>query len=202
MNQLEFVLRKISADLDRFGVSWAIVGGFAVSARAEPRFTRDVDVVVAVAGDDEAEAIVSRLSGRGYRLVAMIEQDSVGRLATVRLVSTGTGSGIVVDVLFASSGIEREVAEAAESIELVPGLIVPVARTGHLVALKLLARDDDTRPQDHVDLVALLGSADDSDLALAADGVELIRRRGFDRGRDLAAALRALVATHGGSPTC
>lgn len=53
MNQVELALRRIAAELDLLQVSWAVVGGFAVSARAEPRFTRDVDVAVAVGGDDE-----------------------------------------------------------------------------------------------------------------------------------------------------
>jgi predicted nucleotidyltransferase len=195
MNLLEAVLHRVADDLAALGVSWAVVGGFAVSARAEPRFTRDVDVAVAVAGDDEAEATISRLTARGYRLIAMTEQDAVGRLATVRLVPTGTGDegDIVVDVLFASSGIEPEIAAAAEAVELVPGLVVPVAQIGHLIALKLLARDDESRPQDRVDLLALRDAAGAADLDIAAEGVEQIRDRGFDRGRDLSSALSALL---------
>jgi hypothetical protein len=166
MNLVEAVLRRLAEDLLELGVSWAVVGGFAVSARAEPRFTRDVDVAVAVAGDDEAEATIGRLTARGYRLIAMTEQDAVGRLATVRLVPAGTGDegDIVVDVLFASS------------------------------ALKLLARDDESRPQDRVDLLALRDAAGAADLDIAAEGVEQIRDRGFDRGRDLDNALSALLA--------
>jgi hypothetical protein len=45
LNVLEAALRRVSADLTRPDVQWALIGGFAVSARAEPRFTRDVDVV-------------------------------------------------------------------------------------------------------------------------------------------------------------
>ncbi len=63
--------------------------------------------------------------------------------------------GRVVDVLFASSGIEPEIVRSAEAIEILPGLVVPVARTGHLIALKLLARDDESRPQDLADLRSL-----------------------------------------------
>jgi hypothetical protein len=39
--------------------------------------------------------------------------------------------------------------------EIVPGLSQPSATTGHLIAPKLLARDDQTRPQDFMDLRAL-----------------------------------------------
>lgn len=56
---------------------------------------------------------------------------------------------MVVDVLFASSGIEPELVRAAEPIEVLPSLTVPVARTGHLIAVKLLARDDERVNADH-----------------------------------------------------
>jgi Nucleotidyl transferase AbiEii toxin, Type IV TA system len=110
VNAVEAALRRISADLERNQQKWALVGGFAVSARAEPRFTRDVDVAVAVSDDQEAESLVRSLMAVGYRLLASVEQDAVGRLATVRLihVSSGGEQGVLVDVLFASSGIEPE----------------------------------------------------------------------------------------------
>lgn len=99
---------------------------------------------------------------------------------------------IVVDVLFAGSGVEPEIVEAAELIEVVPGLTVPVATTGHLMALKVLARDDETRPQDLADLRALLAVGTAEDLDLARTTLAMITRRGSHRDRDLAAALDAL----------
>src|SRR2546430_14290817 len=92
MNVVEAALRRIADDLARHQQSWALVGGFAVSARAEPRFTH--------------------------------------RLATARPASVAAHSDgdVVVDVLFASSGIEPEIVAAAELIEITPGL-VPEAGT-------------------------------------------------------------------------
>jgi hypothetical protein len=75
MNVLEAALRRVAADLTRYGRNWAIVGGFAVSARAEPRFTRDIDVAVAVAGDADSEALVRSLILDGYRPLACIFRD-------------------------------------------------------------------------------------------------------------------------------
>jgi hypothetical protein len=74
------------------------------------------------------------------------------------------------------------------------GLRLPVARLGHLLALKLLARDDETRPQVFVDLRALLARADDGELDRARRAIALITERGYARGRDLDAALDALVS--------
>jgi predicted nucleotidyltransferase len=101
--------------------------------------------------------------------------------------------GPVVDLLFASSGIEPEIIEAAESLELLPGLHLPVATIGHLIALKVLARDDVERPQDIVDLRALARRASDSERRRAREAVALIHARGYHRDRDLEAALREFL---------
>jgi len=170
-----------------------------VSARTEPRLTRDADVAVLVADDRDAEALVRDLQARGWRIVAAIEQNVAGRLATVRLALAEDVGGAVVDLLFASSGIEPEVVAAADWIEVLPGLTVPVARLGHLIALKVLARDDRTRPQDRVDLAALFARADAADLGQARESLALVTRRGFQRGRDLQAGLDAAVGELRGS---
>lgn len=63
---------------------------------------------------------------------------------------------MVTDLLFAMSGIEAEVVREAERIEVLPGVIIPVASSSHLIALKVLSRDDTDPPQDRMDLIALL----------------------------------------------
>ncbi len=146
-----------------------------------------------VDGDPAAEELVRSLLVEGYGVFSSVEHDS-GRLATVRLTRTSRGAEVIVDLLFASSGIEPEIAEAAERLEIAPGLVVPVATVGHLIALKILARDDVTRPQDLADLRALITSAAPHDLSLADDAVRLIKARGFNRDRDLHKALQDLVA--------
>jgi predicted nucleotidyltransferase len=197
VNHLEAVLRAAALDLADLGLRWALVGGLAVSARTEPRFTRDVDLVIAVVGDRDAEQAVHALHQRGYRVQTLVEQEAAGRLATARLVPRGEdAAGIVLDVLFASSGIEPEIADAADVLEILPGLRVPVAGVGHLLALKLLSRDDRTRPQDRVDLAQLLRAAGRADLEVARGAVALIHARGFQRDRDLARDLEQLI-THG-----
>jgi predicted nucleotidyltransferase len=194
VNRLETALRTVADDLTSLGHRWALVGGLAVSARTEPRFTRDIDLVVAVPGDRDAEQVVHALQQRGYRIDVLVEQEAVGRLATARLLTrSGDDASPVLDVLFASSGVEPEIVEAADLLEVLPGLHVPVAGIGHLLALKLLSRDDRTRPHDRVDLVQLFRAATPDDLDVARQTVALIRARGFQRDRDLAADLERLV---------
>ncbi|HYN41749.1 MAG TPA: nucleotidyl transferase AbiEii/AbiGii toxin family protein [Thermoanaerobaculia bacterium] len=195
MTSLEAALRNAARALRAAGLRWAVVGGLAVSARAEPRTTRDVDLAVAVDDDAAAEAALYRLQVHGLSVVSVVEQTARHRLATARLHSSDERiRGIFVDLLFASSGIEPEVVNRAEEIELVPGLSVPVARTGHLVALKALARNDRDRPQDLDDIRALLREATTEDVDEARDAVRLIEERGFARGRKLSAELEDLLA--------
>ena len=82
---------------------------------------------------------------------------------------------------------------AANVLDVLPGLRLPVATTGHLIALKLLARDDISRPQDAADLRALTRAADAADLHVARDAVTLIEQRGYHRGRAIGDALDALM---------
>jgi predicted nucleotidyltransferase len=191
---LESVLRRVHRDLTDARIAFALVGGLAVSARTEPRFTRDADFAVALPGDAEAEALIHNLRGQGYLVHAVVEQDAGGRLATVRLSESPQAEAPMVDLLFASSGIELEVVAEAEVIELLPGLAIAVARTGHLMALKLLARDDLSRPQDQADLRALLRVAGLDELARAREAVTLITARGYHRDRDLVSALDRMLS--------
>ena len=200
MTPLESVLRRIHADLIDARVSCALIGGLAVSARTEPRFTRDADLAVALAGDAAAETLILDLRARDYLIDAVVEQHAVGRLATVRLIVSQVPQAPVVDLLFASSGIEAEVVAEAEPLDLLPKLRLGVARTGHLIALKVLSRDDETRPQDLVDLRALLRVATSVELARARRALTLIAARGYHRGRDLLTEMSSLGDSRPGVP--
>jgi predicted nucleotidyltransferase len=190
---LEAALRRLVERLAAAQVAFAVVGGLAVSSRTEPRFTRDADLCVSVEDDRQAESLIQRLRDDGYAIRALVEQDAAGRIATVRLGRPqAEPEDVVLVLLLASSGIEGEVVTGAESLELFDGLSVPVATVPALIALKLLARDDVRRPQDRMDLVALMGVASATDLAEARRLAALIAERGYARGRDLSAALDAL----------
>ena len=190
MNHLEFLLEQLAALLEDQSQPWALVGGLAVSVRTEPRFTRDIDFAVAVADDTEAEALVFSLGAAGFRALATVEQQETHRLATARMAPSGDQpQGLMLDLLFASSGIEAEVCAEAERLEVFPDVRVPVAQLHHLMALKVLARDDQTRPQDAADLRQLIASAQAPDLEAACDAVRLIEARGFNRSRNLVEAL-------------
>jgi hypothetical protein len=198
MVRLEQALIRLSGDLQALGVRWALVGGLAVSFRAEPRTTQDLDVAVVVAGDSEAERIALSLRLRGYRSheVQPFLDNTDGRLSAARLLAPDLSGGleaIGVDLLFASSGVEAEVVTAAEIRAVLPGLYLPVSTIGHLIALKVLAG----RNKDKTDVQSLLQHASLEELQRARETLELIERRGFHRGKDLQAELARLLAFEG-----
>ena len=194
MIRFEKALTRLETDLRGVQIRWALIGGLAVSLRAEPRTTRDIDLAVVVSGDRQAEEVAKTLLFRGYREIesgGVLEQKDVNRLAGVRFLTPGTEeSAVGVDLLFASSGIESEIAAAAERLSILPGLYLPVARIGHLIALKVLAGRD----KDRADLRLLLDHAGPLDLQMAREALVLIDRRGYHRGKDLMVELARFLS--------
>lgn len=185
----ERALATAAAELVAAGQRFALVGGLAVSVRAEVRFTRDVDFAVAVGADAEAESLVYRLRERGYRAVASVEHETRRRLSTVRLLSP---EGVKIDLLFASSGVELEIVTRALPVAL-PGLgPIPVARAEELLVMKVLSMTD-RRLQDRLDARQLLAHNPELDLDDVRRTLRTVKERGFDRDQDLEAKLDELL---------
>jgi predicted nucleotidyltransferase len=88
----------------------------------------------------------------------------------------------------------QDICEAAERLEILPGVSVPVAQPGHLVAMKLLSRADH-RLQDEIDLRNLAAVLSMADIELARLAVARIEALGANRGRELVAELARYLAT-------
>jgi hypothetical protein len=189
---LRDLLTHAARDLETADARFAVVGGLAVAVRAMLRTTQDVDLAVAVANDQEAESIATVLIRYGYRPHAEIDQARTQRLATLRLISPHLPDEVpadespLIDLLFASSGIEIETVDAADPTDVLEGAILPTARIPHLIAMKLLS-ESDQRLQDRIDLQHLTAAATDADLAEVPPLLELIAERGFHRDKNLPA---------------
>jgi hypothetical protein len=166
-----------------------------VSLRAEVRFTRDVDVAVQARDDQEVERLVADLRVKGYDIIALVEHDDAKRLATVRLRDP---SGITVDLLTASSGIEAEIVQRATAVTIEGIGPVPVAQAEELLAMKVLSMDA-RRLRDRIDAIRLLELNPDLDLGRVRDDLRLIETRGYGRRQDLSAKLaQVLESARGG----
>lgn len=154
----------------------------------------DVDAVVAVADDEAAEALVAKLRLAGYEVAYEIEQTERSRFAGVRLYPPEmSGRGLLVDILFANCGIEREIVAAAEHQRVVGSLQMPVVALGHLIAMKVLA-EGERRQKDVFDLEGLIPVASDVEIERARAAVRLMQERGFAGSKDLAANLESFIS--------
>ena len=66
MSRLKQATQTVREQLNSMNLQFALVGGLAISTRTEPRFTRDIDVAVAIDEDSAAEQIVIDLRSAGY----------------------------------------------------------------------------------------------------------------------------------------
>jgi len=176
--------------LRSLGHESALVGGVAVSIRARERFTKDIDLAVAVASDAESESLAFAMQRSGFVLKTVVEQEAKRTLATLRFTSpTPSATEPDIDLLCASSGIESEIVAAATPVEIESGVVVPVATTSHLIAMKVLAMREG-RDHDAGDLRALIAIASEEEIRESRDALGLIEARGFDRGKPLREDLR------------
>ncbi|CAI9407864.1 hypothetical protein [Aestuariimicrobium sp. T2.26MG-19.2B] len=183
---IEHALTPIADDVNSLGLPWAVVGGLALCARATPRATADVDIALAVPSDAVAGSVVERMTDAGYVVNESIIHDETKRLATVRLTTPAHLGALPLDLFFASSGVETEVASAATPAEPIAGLALPVATLSHLIAVKFLWRANEKRDRD---LRNLLSCATETDITDARYLLQTITERGYNRGRDLTQGL-------------
>lgn len=181
---LEFALRRLGADLSSREIPWALVGGLAVTLRASPRTTADIDVMVPLPGDPQAESLIGFLISRGWR----VEREFTDREGSVRLRGPLPASE-TVDLMLHVAGIEAEVAAGADFMVVLDHFEAPVASRAALIALKVLAGRD----KDREDLATLLERAEPAEIREARRLLDLIERRGFDRDKDLQSELDRLL---------
>ena len=145
---MQDVLSMLARVLGQAGLSHALIGGHAVNAWLEPRFTADIDLVIAVAA-----AALSRfrqtLAAEGFVVDVEDGAQEPSGPDFVRFVSA---DGLVrVEIQVAKTPFQREVIQRARVDDT--GLCV--ATPEDLIVMKLIAN----RPKDQIDLIGLLGLA-------------------------------------------
>jgi hypothetical protein len=148
VTDLERLLGDAISLLGAAGVRWAVIGGCARNAYAEPRATRDVDFVVEV---DAARfgSLEQALRDRGFERASAVWDpgEPVPDLALYR-----DSLGRRIDLLFAHTDFERSALSRAESLAPFGGLTTHVVTAEDLIVYKLIA----DRPQDRADIAAVV----------------------------------------------
>lgn len=185
--ELVVALGKAVVALEAAGLPHALVGGVAVGARTEPRVTRDVDFVIPVSDDADAELKVLSLQRSGFLVESVFERDG-GRISTVRTRHPAAPE-VFVDFLLSNPRIEAEIVADASRELVVPTVSCPVAQPWHLIAMKVLAN----RRKDQADLGELISRAKPATLGKAKRALHTMSSRGAGPNRDLVAELERHV---------
>lgn len=141
---MDDVFAALARLLDDSGVSYALIGGHAVNAWLEPRFTADIDITVQ-ADVDGIERLKHRLEREGY----VLEREHGGELASgpdfLRFVARDETT---LEVQTAKTQFQSAVIKRSE----VTKGSMRVATPEDLIIMKLIAG----RTKDKLDLVGLV----------------------------------------------
>lgn len=132
--------------LVEFNVRFLVVGGYAVMEYAEPRYTKDLDLLIAT-DPANAEAVFSALAKFGAPLTGLRPSDFTDPDAFYKMGSPP----LRVDVLMSIPGVDFEEAWSDRKEVSMFGIDVPLISKRHLIASKQASG----RPTDLIDLAAL-----------------------------------------------
>lgn len=138
--------KDLLAEFARFGVKYALLGGYAVGYHSKPRATKDLDLLISGL-DDNLSRVASALASFGAPAHVV---ESARTLGATEIAHFGVPP-VRVDLLRSPDGIDAESAIArAESAQL-GELTIPVLTIDDLIANKRAAG----RPQDLADAALL-----------------------------------------------
>jgi hypothetical protein len=132
-------------------VKYLVVGGYAVSFHAQPRATKDLDILIKADGANAA-AVYAALAKFGAPLEGLKSGDFIEKGVFYRMGQPP----LMIDILPEISGVDFDTAwEKRVVVEIDKGLKVFLVDTDSLIASKLAAG----RPEDLADVAALQRAA-------------------------------------------
>lgn len=138
--------RDLLAEFARCAVSYVVLGGYAVGVHAEPRATKDLDLLVSGDGDN-LERVARALGAFGAPRHIV---EAAGRMTPTEIVYLGAPP-VRIDILRSADGIDTEETIARAGSIHVGTLVVPIISRGDLIANKKASG----RAQDLADVAAL-----------------------------------------------
>jgi predicted nucleotidyltransferase len=178
MNGLITQLKKLSLDLNRLDIKWALVGSMACGIYTDPRTTRDIDISVIAKNKNAQEEVIQKLLELGYHSPQILMLVGPTRIIGQRIqMPSEKAISLPIDLIFNSTGIEESIVENAKILEIIHGIKLPVASLGDLIAMKIISQNDSDRLKDRVDLRLLINKALESDLKITRKSLKLIQER-------------------------
>lgn len=143
---LHLDFKDLLAEFARFGVKYAVIGGYAVGYHSKPRATKDLDLLVS--GTDENLHRVARALAAFGAPSEIVRAAST--MAPTDVVYLGSPP-VRVDILRSADGIDTETCLSRVTIADLGELQIPIVALDDLIANKRAA----ARPQDLADVSLL-----------------------------------------------
>lgn len=135
---------SIVKSLDMAGIPYAVVGGLAMAFHDQPRFTRDIDLLVV---SDDISRVSKALEAVGYLAASDPWTFTNSGLTLHRYIKTQGEDHLIVDILVGDQPRHRQIVAAASEQPWSQG-VVRLARKEDLIWMKQQRGSD----QDNVDI--------------------------------------------------
>ncbi len=132
-------------ELNQRGTKYVVVGGFAIIAAGFPRFTGDLDLIVAADAENEAK-VFAALSTLPDNAVRELQPGELQKYNVIRV-----GDEILVDLMRSAGGIDYAEASKDVVVRELDGVPIPFASPRLLWRMKAVTH----REKDKGDLVFL-----------------------------------------------
>lgn len=195
MNSLKQVTKRLIADLNGLNQKFCFVGALAIGARGRVRQTIDADLALFIDKNQDPSQLIDSLINIGYGLNNVYKKKDSKKVSLIRLFAPESDNRLIeLDFLISLCGIENEVVESAEVLEIWPGILAPIASMPSLIAMKARCQDLPERIQDKADLInLLLPFASEKDISSAKTMIKLMQERGFGDGRNIIMSFEKLL---------
>lgn len=129
------LLRRVTAVLEQIKISHLLVGSYGSAAWGEPRFTRDIDIVVALTPDD-VPALERAFPFPEYYLSTEAAQDAIRRGGQFNVIHPTSGNKVDF-ILARRDAWGRSQLARRRKVELEPGLRAYVAAPEDVIISKM-----------------------------------------------------------------
>lgn len=130
-------LVSLARELNRLGVAYVVVGGFAINRLGFVRATEDIDLLIA--RDRANQALVKQaLEVLPDRAIRELGDEDLSQWIVVRV-----NDDITVDLMTAACGVSYEEAEAGIECEVIDGVSIPFAGAELMLKMKQSSREKD-----------------------------------------------------------
>jgi len=130
-------LVSLARELNRLGVAYVVIGGFAINRLGFVRATEDLDLLIA--RDKANQALVKKaLEILPDKAVLELGDDDIAEWVVVRV-----NDDITVDLMTEACGVTYEDASAGTEIEVIDGVPIPFAGADLMLKMKQGDREKD-----------------------------------------------------------